>query len=94
MPKTILIVCGTGVATAGAAEYRVKQALTKHNIEANVIKVRAPDTAMSAARADVIVNLTPLPCEVKIPVVPGLPFLTGIGEEAAVQKLVEYLTQE
>lgn len=94
MSKTILIICGCGVATAGTAEYRVMQVLKKHNIDAKVVKVRAPDTAVSAAQADVIVALTTLPCEVSIPVVPGVPFLTGIGEEEAGQHLVEYLTKK
>jgi PTS system galactitol-specific IIB component len=94
MSKTVLIVCGTGVATAGAAEYRVKQVLEKNNIDAKVTKVRAPDTATSAKFADVVVALTTLPCQVDIPVVPGLPFLTGIGEEEAGRQLVEYLTKD
>jgi PTS system galactitol-specific IIB component len=93
MPKTILIVCGTGVATAGAAEYRVVQVLKKNNIDARIVKVRAPDAHTSAQFADVIVALTTLPNQVSIPVVPGLPFLTGIGEEAAGKQLVEYLTK-
>ena len=41
---------------------------------------------------DLIVATTPIPSKITIPVIQGLPFLTGIGVEATLEKIAQALS--
>lgn len=41
---------------------------------------------------DLIVATTPIPPKITIPVIEGLPFLTGIGIDATLEKIAEALS--
>jgi PTS system galactitol-specific IIB component len=50
------------------------------------------DLLSGAPAVDVIVATTAVPDGVGVPVVAGLPFLTGIGQEEALAEVVKHLT--
>jgi PTS system galactitol-specific IIB component len=87
----VFIICGCGVATATAVEHQIQKVLRENGIDAETKKLRAGDTASSTGGAEQIVALTNLPVEVDVPVVQGVPFLTGVGKEAAIQELLAAL---
>jgi PTS system galactitol-specific IIB component len=78
--KHILIACGTGVATSTVVCMRVKEELEKNNIPATVEQCKVAELPSKIHESD------------DIPVIRALSFLTGVGIEADVQKIVDILS--
>ena len=91
----ILTVCGTGIATSTVAAKKTKEMLSDRGIEVDVIecKVAEISTRIDALKPDVIVYTTPVSDEAAngIKKFFGLPFLTGVGRDALVDQIAEYL---
>ena len=89
--KSIIIACGAGVATSTIIVDRVNTLLQEHQIQAKVIQCMIGDIDSHADNADVIVTSMKLDKKYNIPVVMGLSFITGIGQEATEKELLHYL---
>ena len=89
--KHILIACGTGVATSTVVCMRVKEELEKNNIPATVEQCKVAELPSKIHGADLVVTTTAYESD-DIPVVRALSFLTGVGIEADVQKIVDILS--
>jgi len=91
----VLSVCGTGIATSTVAAKKTKEMLAKRGINVEVIecKVTEIDIKIDNIKPDVIVHTTPVSDEAAkgIKKFFGLPFLTGMGTDALVDKIAEYL---
>lgn len=88
--KYILIACGTGVATSTVVSMRVQEELAKNNIPATVEQCKVAELPSKVGNADLVVTTTSYENE-NIPVIRALSFLTGIGIEEDVKKIVEIL---
>lgn len=88
--KHVLIACGTGVATSTVVCMRVKEELEKNNIPVTVEQCKVAELPSKIANADLVVTTTSYESK-DIPVIRALSFLTGVGIEADVQKIVEIL---
>jgi PTS system galactitol-specific IIB component len=89
--KRVLIVCGTGVATSTVVADKVRRHLESCGIAATVDQTKVSELHRGAAGYDVIVSTTQVRGDVGVPVVAGLPFLTGIGIDAALAEVVGHL---
>lgn len=89
--KKILVICGTGVATSTMVASSIKDHLAGQGIEAQVSQGKVMDLLSGDPDADLIVATTSVPDTITVPVVAGLPFLTGIGQDAALEEVVSYL---
>lgn len=91
----ILSVCGTGVATSTVAAKKTKELLAKKGINVDVIECKVTEVTVrvEAVKPDVILHTTPVTDkEAKgIKKFLGLPFLTGIGMDALVDQIADYL---
>jgi PTS system galactitol-specific IIB component len=85
--KTILFACGTGVATSTAVNATVTDAMKARGLTFNAIQCKATEVLSLADGADLIVATTPISAPVKIPVIKGLAFLTGIGKDKALDDI-------
>jgi len=85
--KTILFACGTGVATSTAVNATVAEAMKARGLTFNAIQCKATEVLSLADGADLIVATTPISASVKIPVVKGLAFLTGVGKDKALDDI-------
>jgi PTS system galactitol-specific IIB component len=73
---------------------KLEKVLKQHGIEADLYKGLALEAARLAQGADLIVATTALPQgDYGVPVVNGVPLLTGIGEEETIRKIVELLKE-
>ena len=88
--KKVLVACGTGIATSTVVTIKIKEALEANNIDADVIQCKVSEIPMKLDGADLIVTTTVYENS-KIPVIRGLSFLTGIGMENDLKKIVEAL---
>lgn len=94
MTKRVLIVCGTGVATSTVVADKVRRHLESVGIPAKVEQTKVSELHRGAAGYDVIVSTTQMRDDVGVPVVAGLPFLTGVGVEAALAEVEGHLRDE
>lgn len=89
--KRILIICGTGVATSTVVAMKVREHLQDAGIAASVDQGKVMDLVRGDVNADLIVATTDVPDSVTVPVIAGLPLITGIGEEKVFQAIDEAL---
>ena len=91
MEKTILIVCGTGVASSAIMSNAVQELLERNKLESKVIHCRYSQMKNYLPQADlVIASLTP-PEKLERPVIVGTGFLTGIGIEKLEEDILRQL---
>lgn len=89
--KKVLVICGTGVATSTMVASSIKEHCSAQGIDVEVSQGKVMDLLGGAPDVDVIVATTEVPDSVGVPVVAGLPFLTGIGQEEALAEVVKHL---
>ncbi len=89
--KTILVACGTGIATSTVVAKNIEEYLKERGIQVNTRQCKATEVRSLAADADLIVTTTPLPKDLGKPVIQTLAFLTGIGKEAVLRQIEETL---
>lgn len=95
MAKRVLVLCGNGVATSTVATKKIQEYLDGQKIQANVIQAKIGELASYAEKVDVIVLMAmgaTLPPGVNKPLMKGLPFITGIGQQQALEEIKKYLT--
>lgn len=89
--KKILIVCGAGVATSTVAAKKVEEKLRERGLEVKIEQCKATEVAFKAADYDLVVTTTLLGDVGGIPVVQTVSFLTGIGIDKDIDKIVALL---
>lgn len=93
--KRILVVCGMGVATSTVANKTITDYLQIKGIKATITQAKVTEMAGYAGQVDVVVlmaNGAIVPETMNAPVVKGLPFLTGVGKEAALVAVEQALS--
>jgi PTS system galactitol-specific IIB component len=90
-PKKILVVCGAGVATSTVAAKKVEEALAARGIPVLVDQCKVTEVAFKASGYDLIVTTTLLGDVAGTPVVQTVSFLTGVGVDQDIQRILEIL---
>jgi PTS system galactitol-specific IIB component len=91
--KRVYVVCATGVATSTILRMKIDEFLRVRGIDAQVTQFRVTELSPSRLDADVIVATTSVPEELAevVPVINGIPLITGQGEDQALQRLLHIL---
>lgn len=84
---TIVVSCGTAIATSTHVALKLKEELTKKGLSIHTIQCRVPEVPDYAEQADLVVSTAQIPFDLGVPVINGLPFLTGIGEKEVIEKI-------
>lgn len=92
--KKIIVACGSGVATSQTVASKIKKLLDERKVKAEVEAVDIKSIRTYIKQADVYVAITKLKETYPIPVVDGIAFLTGIGMERELQKLIDAVTKK
>lgn len=87
--KKILVICGTGVATSTVVAVKIQEHCASLGIQISIAQGKVMDLVRGVEGYDLIVATTPIPESIKIPVIQGLSFLTGIGVERTLEDIVE-----
>lgn len=89
----ILVVCGNGAVTSTVVLNKIKEALNKEGIQANLTQKRAAEGAqtLESKRFDLAVSTAgqKFAKDSDVPVLNGVPFLTGIGQDAVISEIIE-----
>ena len=92
MAKKVLVICGTGIATSTVVAIKIREFCATRNIAVEVSQGKVMDIVRGVEGYDLIVATTPIPSKITIPVIQGLPFLTGINMEATLEKIAQALS--
>jgi len=89
----ILVACGTAIATSTHVAIKLKELLDERGLKVHTIQCRVQEVPSLAPDADLVVATSQIPYDLDVPVVDGIPFLTGIGVKEVIDKIVEMLTR-
>ena len=93
MAKTVIVSCGTAIATSTVAAKAIEEACKEAGIDVITKQCKAAEIPVLLEQgADLIVTTSQMRFDPGIPVVKGLPFLTGIGIEAVVKEIIDILS--
>ncbi len=87
----IIVACGTAIATSTHVSIKVKELLEARGLKVHTIQCRAVEVPSLAPDADVVVATAQVPFKIPVPIVDGIPFLTGIGVKEVVDKIESIL---
>ncbi len=92
MTKTVIVSCGTAIATSTVAAKGIEEACKEAGVAVVTKQCKTAEIqAYIDQGADLIVTTTQMRFDPGIPVINGLPFLTGIGKEQMINEIVEFL---
>lgn len=92
--KKILVACASGVASSQTAASKIEKLLKERKIKAELIVGDMKSLEREIKYCDVYVTLTPYSKkDYGVPVISGIPFLTGVGIEKAFEELAGILTK-
>ena len=93
MAKKILVSCGTAVATSTVVLRKIEDYLNNKGIKVTMIQCKAAEVPSKLDGVDLIVTTTPVGDVGDIPVIQTLSFLTGIGVDADMEKIISYIEE-
>lgn len=91
MRKRVLVACGTAIATSTHVAARIRDLCQRHGIDVEIIQARVQEVPAYAHSVDLVVATTNIPYPVDGPVVSGIPFLTGLGEQQTEEQILHHL---
>ena len=89
----IVVACGTAIATSTHVSIKRKDVLKERGLKAHTLQCRVTEVPMFAPDADLVIATAQVPYDIGVPVVDGIPFLTGIGIKEVIDKIEKILTQ-
>jgi len=91
--RRVLVACGTAIATATVVAEKVKEIAKEAGIPVRVVQCKAAEVRgkISTFNPHAIVATTPVPKDLGIPVLSGVPFLSGVGMDELKAQILETL---
>ena len=87
--KKIIVACGSGVATSQTVASKVNRLLKENKVDAQVEAVDLKSVDRYTDSSVAYIAITKIDKEYPIPVINGIAFLTGVGQDAELKKLIE-----
>jgi galactitol PTS system EIIB component len=89
--KRILVACGTAIATSTVVARKIEEELSKRGIPVETTQCKASEVTSRIEGHDLVVTTTFVSGTGDIPVIHTVSFLTGVGIEKDIDRIVEYL---
>lgn len=89
--RRVLVACGTAIATSTHVANRLQRAFEEYGLDVDITQCRVSEIGVYEDYVDVIVSTAPFSGALKVPVISGIPFLTGIGDEEALEQILDIL---
>ena len=92
MKKKVIVACGGAVATSTIAANKVVELCKNNNIDVEICQVRISEIESNLSGAVLIVPTSKVKRDYGIPVITGMPFISGVGgekTEAAILKVLK-----
>lgn len=91
MKRRVIVACGGAVATSTIAAAEIEKLCKENQIDIEICQMRISEIATSLTGVVLIVTTTRVKKDYGIPLISGMPFITGIGEEKTRQAILEVL---
>lgn len=90
--KRILVACGNGIATSTVVATKVRQFLEEQGIQAETTQTKLMEVPGKVQGYDLLVTTGQFEGQTgDVPVVKGMPILTGIGADQTLQEILNHL---
>ncbi|MDX9864580.1 MAG: PTS sugar transporter subunit IIB [Anaerolineaceae bacterium] len=89
--KTILVACGTGIATSTMAAKAIESAMEERGIDVIIRQCKTAEIMGRLNGVNVLVTTTSFSSDIGVPIIRTLAFLTGIGKEEAIDQIIAAL---
>ncbi|MBE9388923.1 PTS sugar transporter subunit IIB [Vagococcus salmoninarum] len=89
--KKIIVACGSGVATSQTVASKLERLLKEKNINCKIEAVDIKSLKHHVKGADGYVSIVKSKEDFGIPVFNGIAFLTGMGQEEELQKIIDLI---
>ena len=91
--KTLMVVCGSGVATSTVVEAKIRDFLESKGVldKVKLLKGNIAEQINNIDDYDAFVSTTVVPDDVKDKVISGLPLLTGMGADKVYDEILQKL---
>lgn len=81
MKKKVIVACGGAVATSTIAANKVLELCKKNGIDVEICQIRISEIESNLSGASLIVPTSKVKRDYGIPVITGMPFISGVGVE-------------
>lgn len=89
--KKVIVACGSGVATSQTVASKLNRLLKERKVSATVEAVDIKSIKTFIKNADAYVSITPTTETYGVPKFDGIKFLTGVGMDEELNKLITEL---
>ncbi len=91
--KTLMVVCGSGIATSTVVEGKIRDFLDSKGVldKVKMLKGNIAEQINHIDEYDAFVSTTVVPDDVKDKLISGLPILTGMGADKAYEEILDKL---
>lgn len=93
MKKKVIVACGGAVATSTVAANKVVELCKKNNVDVEICQVRISEIE-SNLPADLIVTTSKVKRDFGVPLLTGMPFISGVGVEKTEANILKILRGE
>lgn len=94
LKKKIIVACIGAVATSTLAAEKIEKLAADHHLNIEICQCRIVEIQSNLDGASLIVPTANVRRDYGIPVVPGMPFITGIGLEETERRVLEVLEKD
>ena len=86
---TVLAVCGSGVVSSSMIAQKIKDILSSFAVDLDVIELlpTSVEEYVQRGNIDFIVTTSPIPGDIKVPIIKGIALMTGFGEDTVVEEI-------
>lgn len=89
--KRILVACGNGIATSTVVASKIKDYANEKGYEVNIDKTKLLEVRSKGDNYDLVVTTGNYEGQLSVPIVKGMPLLTGIGQESTLEEIFDKL---
>ena len=87
----IVVACGTAIATSTHVAIKVKELLEERGLKVYTTQCRVTEVPSLAPDAELVIATAQVPYDLSVPVINGIPFLTGIGVKEVIDRIESIL---
>ncbi len=89
--KKVIVACGGAVATSTIAANKVVELGKNNGIDIEIAQVRISEIESNLTGADLIVTTSKVKRDYGIPLITGMPFISGVGVEKTEKAILDVL---
>lgn len=90
--RRVLVACGTAIATSTHVANRLQREFAARGLDVTITQCRVSEVATYVGDVDLVVTTAPMAPVDSLPIVSGIPFLTGIGDDEALKHILDVIT--